>query len=189
MGRAQAVGTGVAAADDDDVLAVDIDRRLLMSPSCTRSGVRAGTPSPGGSRPARGRGSAGRPAKIGGAAGQDDRVVRGTEHLDGRPWSPTTAFVRNSVPSASHLGESAIDVTLLHLELGDAVAQQATDAVGPFEHHHVVARPLRSRCAAAQPGRPAADHSDALAGATTARGGDDPALVPRVVDDLDPRPA
>ena len=33
-----------------------------------------------------------------------------------------------------HLVEAAVEVALLHLELGDAVAQQAADAVGPLEH-------------------------------------------------------
>ena len=38
-----------------------------------------------------------------------------------------------------HLGEAALEVALLHLELGDPVAQQAADAVGPLEHDDVVA--------------------------------------------------
>src|SRR3546814_5913420 len=37
-----------------------------------------------------------------------------------------------------HLGQAPVDVALLHLELGDAVAQEATDAVGPLEHDDVV---------------------------------------------------
>jgi hypothetical protein len=37
-----------------------------------------------------------------------------------------------------HLLEPPVDVALLHLELGDAVAQQAADAVGALEHHDVV---------------------------------------------------
>ena len=53
--------------------------------------------------------------------------------------SPTAALVRNSVPSASIWREPAVEVALLHLELGDAVAQQAADAVGPLEHDDVVA--------------------------------------------------
>ena len=58
-----------------------------------------------------------------------------------------------------HLREAAIEVALLHLELGDAVAEQAADAVGPLEHDDAVpgarellgggeARPARSRSTA-----------------------------------------
>ena len=42
------------------------------------------------------------------------------------------------VPSALHLRDAAVEVALLHLELGDAVAQQPADAVGALEHGHVV---------------------------------------------------
>ena len=53
--------------------------------------------------------------------------------------SPTPALVRNSVPSASIWREAPLEVALLHLELGDAVAQQPADAVGALEHDDVVA--------------------------------------------------
>ena len=33
-----------------------------------------------------------------------------------------------------HLLEAPLEVALLHLELGDAVAQQSADAVGALEH-------------------------------------------------------
>ena len=62
-----------------------------------------------------------------------------------------------------HLVQPPVEVALLHLELGDAVAQQPADAVGALEHDHVVARPgqLLGR---GQPGRPGADDRDPLAG-------------------------
>ena len=52
---------------------------------------------------------------------------------------------------------------LLHLELGDAVAQQAADAVGALEDDHVVpgTGQLLRRSEARRPG---ADDRDALAG-------------------------
>ena len=96
--------------------------------------------------------------------------------------TPTFTLVWNSVPSACHLVEAAVEVALLHLELGDAVAQQAADAVGPLEDDHVVPGPgqlLRG----GQAGGARADDGDALARLHRRRHGDDPALVPGAVDD------
>ena len=62
-----------------------------------------------------------------------------------------------------HLRDAAVEVTLLHLELGDAVAQQAADAVGPLEHGDVVTgaasaaarrRARRARCRRLRPACP-----------------------------------
>ena len=77
--------------------------------------------------------------------------------------SPTAALVRNSVPSASIWREAPVEVALLHLELGDAVAQQAADAVGALEHDDVVAGPGQL-LGGGQPGRAGADDGDPLAG-------------------------
>ena len=75
------------------------------------------------------------------------------------------------MPSASHLREAAVEVALLHLELGDAVAQQAADAVGALEHHDVVAG-ARELLRGGEPGGPGADDRDPLAGrAPSARPG------------------
>ena len=41
---------------------------------------------------------------------------------------------------SGHLFHAAIDDVLLHLELGDTVAQQTADAVGFFVNHHGVSR-------------------------------------------------
>jgi hypothetical protein len=77
--------------------------------------------------------------------------------------TPTLALTRNSVPSASHLVQAPVEVALLHLELGDAVAQQPADAVGALEHHHRVAGP-RQLLGGGQAGRAGPDDRDALAG-------------------------
>ena len=86
-------------------------------------------------------------------------------------------------PLGLHLGQATFDMALLHLELGDPVAQQAPDAVGPLEHHHPVAGPgqLLGR---GQPGRPRPHHGHAVAGADRGRLGHDPALGPGPVHDL-----
>ena len=55
-----------------------------------------------------------------------------------------------------HLHQPPVQVALLHLELGDPVAQQPAGRVGPLEHGHRVPGPgqLLGR---GQPGRPGAD--------------------------------
>ena len=97
---------------------------------------------------------------------------------------PTSTPARNCGALGLHLLQPPVEALLLHLELGDAVAQQPADPVGPLEHHDVVPDPgqLLGR---GQPGRPGADHRHPLAGAVqrTLRG--HPALVPGPVDDLD----
>jgi hypothetical protein len=71
---------------------------------------------------------------------------------------------------------------LLHLEVGDAVAQQAADAVVLLEQRHVMAgarQLLRRRHA----GRAGAHHGDLLAGLVLGHARLHPAFVPGAVDD------
>ena len=58
----------------------------------------------------------------------------------------------SSTPSASICAHAAVDQVLLHLEVGDAVAQQAADAVVLLEHASPHGR--RAPAAARRPGRP-----------------------------------
>ena len=67
-----------------------------------------------------------------------------------------------------HLLDAPVDVRLLHLEVGNAVAQQAADAVVLLEHGHLMAR-ARQLLRGGQAGRAGADDGDLLAG--LARGG------------------
>ena len=75
-------------------------------------------------------------------------------------------------------------MVLFHLELGDAVAQQPADAVGPFEHGHVVAG-AGQLLGDSQTGRAGADDGDGFAGQQMCPLGHHPTLVEGVVDDLD----
>src|SRR5690606_19137067 len=65
---------------------------------------------------------------------------------------------------------------------GDAVAEQAADAVGTFVDDHLVAGPgeLLGR---GEAGRSGADDGDLLAGEAAGTHGADPAVRPGVVDD------
>ena len=83
-----------------------------------------------------------------------------------------------------HLLETAVDVPLLHLELGDAVAQQAADAVCPLEDRHCVTGAGQLlRCS--QTGRATADNCDLLVGGVRGANRLDPPFVEGLVDDLD----
>ena len=82
-----------------------------------------------------------------------------------------------------HLGQAPVHHGLLHLELGDAVAEQAARPLAPLEHGHRVTRPrelLRRR----QAGRPRAHHGHRLSGAHRWHLRRDPALRPGPLDDL-----
>ena len=100
------------------------------------------------------------------AESTDASVRSGAGNLRGAHGAPASRprrAVRNSVPSCFHLGEAPVQHRLLELELGDAVAQQATDALGPLEDHDRVSGPgelLGGR----EPGRTRSDDRHLLAG-------------------------
>ena len=76
--------------------------------------------------------------------------------------TPTLDAVAEAGALGRHLVEPAVEHRLLHLELGDAVAQQPAGLVGPLEDGHGVAGPgqlLGDR----EPGRAGADDGDRLA--------------------------
>ncbi len=81
-----------------------------------------------------------------------------------------------------HLLYAAVDLRFFQLEVGDAITQQAADAVVLLEQRHVVAgarQLLRRR----QAGRARADHGHGLAGLVPGQLRMHPALGPRLVDD------
>ncbi len=86
-------------------------------------------------------------------------------------------------PLGLHLGQPAVEDGLLHLELGDAVAQQPAGLLGPLEDGHPVARPgqLLGR---RQAGRARAHDGHRLAGAHRRQLRGHPSLVPGPLDDL-----
>ena len=180
MGGAQAVGSRVATTDDDHVLAGNVDRRLHRvtqlhvgrQRQVLHRLVDAGQLAAGHRQVAPG----------GCAARQHERVVRREQHLDVDEIAD--GCVRAELGALRfHLLDAAIEVALLHLELGNAVAQQATDAVRTLEHDDLVPGPgeLLSRCQTRGPG---ADDDHALAGHHRRRLRAHPAFGPGAVDDL-----
>ena len=83
-----------------------------------------------------------------------------------------------------HLVEPAVEHRLLHLELGDPVAEQPPGLLGPLEHHHLVAGPGQL-LGGGQPGRARTrPRPPACRWATAGRTGVHPALGPGPLDDL-----
>jgi hypothetical protein len=120
-----------------------------------------------------------------GATGDDERVKVG-QQLRCRHRVGTAAanlLVDTKLDALGlHLLDAAIDMRLLELEVGNAVAQQATDTIVLFKDDHRMpdARQLlRSR----QAGRAGADDGHFPAGLDFRRLRNDPAFFPALVDD------
>ncbi len=79
-----------------------------------------------------------------------------------RPGTATSTPVRNVQALGHQLLDAAVDVGLVQLEVGNAVAQQATDLVVLLEHGHVVAG-ARQLLGRRQTRRAGADHGHLLA--------------------------
>ena len=112
--------------------------------------------------PASSRPGAGQVARERRAGGDDERVVTTAQVVGGDVDTDVDAGAELHALGA-HLLEAAVEVVLLHLELGDAVAQQATDAVVTLVDLDGVtgARELlRDR----EAGRAGTDDADRLAG-------------------------
>ena len=78
--------------------------------------------------------------------------------------------------------EPAIEDALLELELRDAVAQQAADAIGLLEHRHAVSGAIQLR-GGREAGGARADHRDLLPRPRCRRPRHDPAFIERAIDD------
>ena len=82
----------------------------------------------------------------------------------------------------THLVNAPIDEAFFHLEVGNAIAQQTTDAIVLLEHHHRMTGTRQLLCGG-QTGGAGADHRHALAGRYCGRRGLHPAFLPGFVDD------
>src|SRR5690606_40920290 len=129
VGGADTVGAGVAAADDDDVLAFRGDGRssevAFLDPVGERQ-VFHGLVDAGE--------VAARDGQVpphGGASGEDDGVVVGAQLVGGEVHADVDAGAELGAFGA-HLGEPPLQVPFFQFEFGDAVAQQSADPVGPL---------------------------------------------------------
>src|SRR5262249_6741061 len=179
--RAQAVGAGIATADDDDALALRRnelclgDRVALAAPVLERQVLHGEVDA---AELAAGYRQIARPAR---AASQDDRVKIAAEVPD----SHVDADVRPGTEDDAgllHDPEPAVEKTLFHLELGNAVAQQTADPVVALEHGRQVAGPIQL-LGGREARRPGAHHRDAFARTGRGRLGGDRAFVEGALDD------
>ena len=188
MAGAEAVGAGVAAADDDDALAGGEDgaggfhggeelffRVAFVAAILLRQelhGVVNALELAAGN---------GQVARMLGAAAEQDGVVVSVSDVDGDVDADVRVGVEDDAFGA-HLLDAAIEDVLLKLEVGNAVAEQAADAVVLLVDGDGVAGAAKL-LRGGEAGGAAADDGDALAGGLLGRLGVNPALVPCAFDD------
>src|SRR5574343_245285 len=188
---ADAVGTGIAAADDDDVLALDVDRVLdalldflVLRNQEFQRGVDALELTPRHRQIARHFG-----------AGSEDHGVEILLQLLGRNGFGRIVVDagRNALVADDdlgledhafgfHLGNATVDHRLVQLEVGNAETKQAADPAGLLEHGDVMAD-ARQLLGGSHAGRAGTDDGDLLAGLDCGRLRHDPAHFPALVDD------
>ncbi len=177
--RAQAVGAGVAAADDHHLPPLGAERRpgpvALLHPVGQRQElhrlVDAGQLAPGHRQL----------AGHSGADGDHHRVIAGPQVGGVQVGADRDAGAEDR-PLRPHLLDPAVHLVLLQLERRDAVPEQPAEAVVPLVHRDGVPGPgelLR----AGQPGRSGADHRHRPVRLPFRRQRAHPALVPGVLGD------
>ena len=175
---AHAVGAGVAAADDDDVLVLGADRRVLGSghPAVAHVEVVHGEVHAV-ELAARHR----QVARHARADGQDHGVM-GVAQLLGADVDADVDAQAQLDALGHELLHAALDDRLLDLEVGHAEAHEAAGRLVALVEHHGMpgAAQLLRRGHARRPG---ADDRHAAPALATRGHRDDPAGVPRVVDD------
>src|SRR5688572_8237218 len=181
MRGAEAVRARVTAADDDDVLAVRGDelavRDLITLAAPVLQGevihrvVDASEVAP------RYR----QIARLTRAAGEQHRIVVVTQTTRGHVHADVDAGTEHHAFDLHHR-EAAIEMALLHLELGDAVAEQTADAIRLLEHRDRVAGAIEL-IGRREARRTRSDDGDLLPGPGGRRTRRHPALVPGAIDD------
>ena len=180
---AYAVGAGVAAADDHDVLAFGGDGRVgrLAVQEVLRVGVEElhrqvdALGVTAGEREV---------AALGGADGEDDRVEVLAE-LFGRDVDADVDAALEGHAFGLEEGDAAQhDFLLVELHVRDAVHEQASGTVGAFEDGDVMSGVVQLR-GGGEAGGAGTDDGDLLAGALRRGAGDDPAVLVALVDDRD----
>jgi hypothetical protein len=181
-GRADAVRSGIAAADHHDMLAVGEDRLvgpdwlaghapILLRQEVHRE-VHAREVAAGNRQVARRLGAAG---KRDGVILRVDKVRSAHRYADMGVVVEDDAFGR-------HLLDAPVDMALFHLEIGNAVAQQAA-RLGVLLIDVDVMAGARELLSAGETCRTRPDDGDLLAGFALGRFGLDPALGESAVDD------
>ena len=180
-GRADAVGAGVAAADDHDILAFGGDEVAVLVAVQEAAGV-VGQEIHGEMDALEVAALDGQVARLGRAGAEHDRVEL-LEQLLRRIVGADLGVGHELDALGFHLRDARQhDLGLVELHVRDAVHEQAADAVGALEHGDRVAG-LVQLGGGAQARRAGADDGDLLARAHFGRLRHDPALFPAAVND------
>ncbi len=176
-----AVGARVAAANDDDMLARGEDRLIGRQRLPGDAPVLLRQKIHGEMNAAQFASRNGKIAGLLGAAGQNDGVVPCDEVLRLR-IDPDMHIVMKDDAFGFHLRDAAVDQMLLHLEIGNAVAQQPARFRVFLVDMDVMAG-ARELLGRGKPPGAGANDGDALARLSLGRLGRNPALVEAAIDD------
>src|SRR5262245_11256917 len=160
MAGAEAVSAGVAAADDHDAFAC---RRDLVG-DCVAFAALVGLREELHREMDSGQLASGdvQVARLFGAAGKEYRVEFPAQVFD-RDIRADMRVGLELHPLGAHLLQAPVDEVLLHLEIGDTVAEESADTVGFLEDRDVVAG-ARELLGGGESGGSGADYGDTLAG-------------------------
>src|SRR5471030_2274539 len=184
VGGANAVRTGIAAADHHDMLALGADRAPGRGPRLVVAGDAPVLRHQEVHRVVDAAELATRDLQIARpfrAAGQRHRVIAFEQRLHRQRGADLDAGAELDTLGL-HLAHAAVDQVLFHLEVGNAIAQQPARPVGLLEQRDAMARP-RELLGAGKARWTRADHRYALAGFPCRHQRLDPALLPAAIDD------
>ena len=115
-----------------------------------------------------------------GAPGQHHHVIIVEDALDRHGGADLHPGAENHA-LGFHLDNAPVDQRTVHLEVGDAIAQQPADPVGLLEHRRRMPHP-RQLLRTGEPRRPRSDHRDPPPGPARRDMRRDPAFIPAAVD-------
>ncbi len=161
--RADAVRTGIATADHHHFTAGGENRPVIVPGRAGDAGVLLGEEIHGEVDAVQFAPRHRQIAGLLGAAGEDHRIAFAEQPGD-RDARPHMAVRAELHPFRLHLRHPLVDPVLLHLEVGNAVAEQAADPVALFVDDDGVAG-TGELLGAGEAGRPGSHHGHPLAGA------------------------
>ena len=159
---ADAIGAGVAAANDDDVLAASEDRVGVICGFAAQPSILLRQEIHGEMDAFQLAAGNGQVARLLSAAGEHDRIMVFKEFCS-RQIRADMGVVMEHHAFRLHLRDASVDVILFHLKVGNAVAQQAA-GFGVFLVDVNGVTGARELLCASQSRRSGADNCNGLAG-------------------------
>ena len=181
MGRAQTVGAGIPAPDDDDVLVVGGDEARLGDVVAFTALILQREVLHGEVDAIELAARHGQIAGARGSAGEDERVELTPKIVDGDVDADVAAGAERHA-FRHHQIEAPIEEFLFELELRNSVPEESADAIGALEHRHPVPGAVHL-IGGSQTCRSGAHHGHTPPGSALRRPGFHPAFIERAVDD------